>query len=339
MKEIRPSSLPRLAECPVFEGAEGFSEAASRGTKIDKAIRDIVAGSAMDETLTDEDKEVVRWGALELMALGKGAKVETREEYLAMHIPGISASGTADAVCEKQKWVADIKTGQVRNYREQLAAYALACMDASWDASWTAHVIYVDQRLVRSYEFTREQAERIVQGVVSLATSPLAVPKPCEYCAWCKHRDSCSALVTQSRTAIANVRSVNGDTLEIIRAQLTKDPETTAEFVRRWKFAEKEIAEPVMAQMKESIISGAEYPGWSLSSRQGGEYVELNDLQKIAEKATPLQVALAMGGKASGKQFRELCAMVGVEPDETAIRRGEPITYLRQTKTKTIKEN
>jgi len=39
-------------------------------------------------------------------------------------------------------------------------------------------------------------------------------------------------------------------------------------------------------------------------------------------------------GKMSGKQFRELCAQVGIEADETAIQRGAPTTYLRASKRK-----
>jgi hypothetical protein len=39
-----------------------------------------------------------------------------------MVVPGLSRPGTADAVCVEKKWVADIKSGQIRNYREQAMA-------------------------------------------------------------------------------------------------------------------------------------------------------------------------------------------------------------------------
>jgi hypothetical protein len=43
---------------------------------------------------------------------------------------------------------------------------------------------------------------------------------------------------------------------------------------------------------------------------------------------------LALGGKLSEKNYLELCANNGVEPDTTAIKAGSPITQLRQTKVK-----
>jgi hypothetical protein len=138
-KEISPSSLPKLAECALFEGAGGTSAAAERGTAIDLAIRNCISAEhdvaimgedadAIAVTFLGEDADAIAYGAEELTRLAKGSFVETREEYLAMAVPGLSKLGTADAVCKAEKWVADIKTGQVRNYREQLAAYALACM-------------------------------------------------------------------------------------------------------------------------------------------------------------------------------------------------------------------
>jgi hypothetical protein len=150
VSELRASSLPKLAECPVFVGAGGYSEAAARGTRIDEDIRDIIAGKAVEPAEAPENKEAITWGAQTLLAYADGSPVETREEYLQMDVPGLSRPGTADAVCVERRWVADIKTGQIRNYREQMAAYSLACMDAHWETSWTAHVVYVDQKVVRS---------------------------------------------------------------------------------------------------------------------------------------------------------------------------------------------
>jgi hypothetical protein len=199
MSELRASSLPKLAECPVFVGAGGYSEAAARGTRIDDYIRDAIADNAIPVRESAEDNAAIDWGFDTLRALADGSPIETREEYLQMDVPGLSRPGTADAVCVERRWVADIKTGQIRNYREQMAAYSLACMDAHWENAWTAHVVYVDQKVVRSYEFTREQAERIVGDVIGMATSPLARPTPCQYCDWCANKDKCKALVVQSQ--------------------------------------------------------------------------------------------------------------------------------------------
>ena len=339
MKEISPSMLPKLAECPAFVGASGASEAAARGTKLDEVIRELACGwdySAAAE-LPEEDKTACLWGAGKLKELAGQHKVETREEFLAMHVPQLSRVGTADAACWEGKWVADIKTGQLRNYREQLAAYALACMDARWEESWTAHVIYVDQQLVRSYEFSRDDAERIVDQVISRAASTLHRPMPCEYCDWCASKNDCPALVRQalamSREIWDRNPSKEGKTIEDLKRDITKEPARLSEFVRRWKWFDKEFGEPLSDELKQRLEAGDNIDGWSLTTRQGGEYVELAAAMPTLKQATPEQV-FAVVGKLSGKQFRELCAQVGVQADESAIQRGAPTTYLRASKRK-----
>ena len=133
-KEISPSTLPKLAECALFEGAGGTSSAAERGTAVDLAIRNLISAEN-DVAIVGEDAGAIAYGVDELTRLAKGSFIETREEYLAMAVPGLSKLGTADAVCKEQKWVADIKTGQVRDYRNQLQAYALACMEDNFETS------------------------------------------------------------------------------------------------------------------------------------------------------------------------------------------------------------
>ena len=54
---------------------------------------------------------------------------------------------------------ADLKTGQLRNYREQMAAYALGFMDATFRTEWTAHLLFCDQRQLVTHRFTYEEAK------------------------------------------------------------------------------------------------------------------------------------------------------------------------------------
>ena len=221
-KEISPSMLPKLDECPLFQGSDGTSSAANRGTRIDIEIRNFIVNSAFFKTdqhlkfglerlNTLEDYDSIAWGIEKLFELAHGSFIETREEYLAMAVPRLSKMGTADAICKDQKWVADIKTGQARNYKQQLAAYALACMEDNFASKWTAHVVYVDQRIVRSYEFTYDDAMNVIETIVEKSTSDSAMPVPCEYCSWCKHYNNCSAIVRQAESAIAIIPSGSGN--------------------------------------------------------------------------------------------------------------------------------
>jgi hypothetical protein len=280
------------------------------------------------------DIEAVEWGVATLQKLANGHPIETREEYLQMDVPGLSRPGTADAVCIGAKWVADIKTGQVRNYREQLAAYALACMDAHWEESWTAHVVYVDQQAVRSYEFTREQCERIVGEVIASATEPLAQPVPCEYCDWCANKNQCRALVTQSQTALADLADAGGETLDVIRERILADPAKHSDFVARFKWFTKEFGEPLTDALKERLLRGEEVDGWKLTNAASRRYVEPADAIPVIAKATPEQVYFATGGKISADKFLELAAQVGVEDAENLVKSAPGTTQMRQVKKK-----
>ncbi len=334
MKELSPSSAPKLAECAVFVGASGASAAAERGTALDRAIRLAMDGdTAPLDQLTGDDLTAATWGIETLRRLSGGEHVETREEYLAMAVPGLSKLGTADAICKRQRWVADIKTGQVRNYRQQLAAYALACMEDHFAESWTAHVIYVDQQLVRSYDFTRAEAEATTQRWISEATSADAKPTPCEYCQWCAHFNECGAITRQAESALALVKT-DGRTLDQIRAEIAADPLQMSVFAANWKTAEKHIAEPVIELLKQRLASGEEIPGWKVSTSEGREYVEAAAIAKASANVSKETLILALGGKMTGAKFREFCAAGGVEVDEAAIKTGSKITTLRQTKIK-----
>ena len=187
---VRPSALPKLAECRCYESAPGTSEAAARGTRLDAIIREQWVHSSPVE-LNAEDEAAVTFAFYTLKMLAAGMHVETREAELQAEvpIPGVKP-GTMDALCVAGCWLADFKTGQVRSYYAQMAAYALACMDAYFADEWTAHLIFVDQQQVVSHKFTYAEAENCVLDIVNAPK----VETPCEYCGWCGRFESCPAV-------------------------------------------------------------------------------------------------------------------------------------------------
>lgn len=201
---VRPSMLPKLQECRMFEGAPGTSAAASRGTHLDEIARKQweVYQKTGDSGLTwwmkehpmdlpAEDTQALDFAFNTLKLLSGGLAVETREEELqaAVPVPNVKA-GTMDALCIEGGWLADFKTGQIRSYHAQMAAYALACMDAYFADEWGTHLIFVDQKQVISHTFTRDEAEQLVTSIVNAPK----VETPCEYCGWCGKFESCPAV-------------------------------------------------------------------------------------------------------------------------------------------------
>ena len=326
--------LPKLEGCPVYVSQWTTSPAAERGTRVDRWIRDRIHIIMDHEPMPEEEKETVMWGVHKLLELAGDHNLECRETHLAMSVPALSKVGTADALCVAGGWLADIKTGQVRDYLAQAAAYSWACMERYFADYWVAHIIYVDQRLVRTYEFTIEEAEKITRRAIDRATWVHAKPTPCEYCDWCANKDTCSALVVQSKAALAEVASVNKDSLTIIRDRILADPHQLSDFAKRYKFFEKEMAEPLIDALKERLAAGDDIPGWKVSTSEGREYVEAAAIAKASANVSKETLILALGGKMTGAKFREFCAAGGVEVDEAAIKTGSKITTLRQTKTK-----
>lgn len=190
---IRPSALPKLACCRCYVSQSGTSEAAARGTRLDAILRSAWPNNVKAlEELEGDDLEAVRWGFQNLELLSCGAHVETLEENLQAVVPvdGIKA-GTMDALCVAGGWLADFKTGQVRDYAAQMAAYALACMDAYFADEWTSHLLFIDQKMTVSHRWTREEAEQLVLGIVNAPK----VETPCDYCGWCGAFESCPAVL------------------------------------------------------------------------------------------------------------------------------------------------
>lgn len=206
---IRPSSLPKLQECRCFVSKPSSSEAAARGTALDAIIRTAWAEGMtkvvqLAEPWTEEDAEACTFALQQLSLLSHGEFVETREEELQAVVPvdGVQA-GTMDALCIAGSWLADFKTGQIRDYAGQMAAYSLACMDAYFSDEWTSHLIFVDQKQVVSHHWTREEAEQLVTGIVNAPKEP----KLCDYCSWCGAFETCS-LVQRSASDVTSLELV-----------------------------------------------------------------------------------------------------------------------------------
>lgn len=233
---VRPSSLPKLAVCRCFVGKDGTSDAAERGTRLDAAIRKAVAaGTSVDPAdvdCVDEDIDACNWAIDELKTLQLSGKWETRESELQAVVPveGVKP-GTMDALNVEDATLADFKTGQVRNYREQMAAYALACMDAYFEDRWTCFLLFIDAKEVVTHIFTREEAEAIVIDVLMAKRKE----NPCEYCGWCARFDGeCPVYGTCGAVKAANA--------EVLNADLPKPTPALLSHPDEWPESVKELA-------------------------------------------------------------------------------------------------
>ena len=133
---LRPSNLPKLAICACFEPDANVGPAAERGTKLDGVFRRRMLGDKSDDTAVEKDElDAVDWAINTLRAIAGTAEIITAEDRCKIECLGLT--GTADAWLPELGMSADLKTGQLRNYREQMAAYALGFIDATFRPEWT----------------------------------------------------------------------------------------------------------------------------------------------------------------------------------------------------------
>jgi len=104
--------------------------------------------------------------------------------------------------------LADLKTGSVREYRPQLTVYALALMQREGVEEVLCHELYSELTWANVYTVTKDEAERLINKIVSMKKNPTKSPACCEYCNWCKHQLHCTALNSTAMTVAERCEEV-----------------------------------------------------------------------------------------------------------------------------------
>lgn len=277
---LRPSMLPKLAECIHYRSEADAGEAAARGNKLDGVFRAVLAGENVDvSALTDDEREAVKWAVETARAYSGGDHIETREDHLKVSIFGME--GTADAFCEPH-WIADLKTGIRRNYLEQQAAYALGFMEQTFTDEMTVYLLYCDLQEVDRLHFTIDEARAIVRGVLARVNDGLP-PQRNDYCGWCAKRFECEARKEAVTLTLG-----------------TKDWPQVMEQADSAKIRDFLLAINVVEDMgthgrdilKQRIITGEKIKGVSMSSRRGSRRILVTDLQAAIENDPTATLAL-----------------------------------------------
>jgi hypothetical protein len=327
---LRPSNLPKLAVCPCYESHPNAGSAAARGSSLDTIFRARMAGDPAPLDLvhppTEDDLAAVEWAVTMITALSSGTPILTRENECRVAVPGFDHIGTADAVMPERLAHADLKTGQKRNYREQMAAYALGLMEQHFASEWTAHLLFCDQREVVTHRFTFEEAHQIVAAVVAAWSNPDKQPTICDYCNWCAKADTCSARLTLAAQAVCTIEpAFNFETVLADNNNLGRF--LTACYVLD---AFREKAETAA---KQRLQAGATIPGWKLTSRRGSQFIRHEDMATCVERFGLNQV-LASYGSMSASKLRELWERSTDVPfPEELIKHGPATVSLRAAST------
>jgi hypothetical protein len=333
---IRHSLLPKLAECPCYESKKGEAgPAAQRGTLLDGRFREaLVTGELNEVDLTKDDIKAVKWAVKQVKKIAGGNPIITEENLLKVKTPGIDHIGTEDCRIPEIQTSLDLKTGQIRSYFSQMAAYAWGNMEANFCEEWTCYLIFCDQKEVVEHKFTLAKAQEVVEGIINEYVNPEKLPSVCQYCSWCAKKDFCSAVV--GPVVEANNLMDSTQNLAVLREEIANDPVRLSRFLEINKMFESELVKPLKEVAKEKLEAGEELQGWKLSQVKGSEYFDRLSIVRaaISGKWSLDDLVDALGGTMSSSTFRELCEKYRTPVIEEESKRKDGFSKMIQAKNK-----
>lgn len=339
MELLRPSLLPKLAQCPCFVSSPDAGEAAERGTRMDTAFRDLLMGVdefRACEHLEADEKDAVLWAVQTVRMLCSGEEVvvdKKRCSFPQWH-PRVTG-GEADGICPMLGKLFDLKSGQIRNYWEQQASYAKSIMEREFLDEITCHLLFCDQRQIVTRKFTYQEAVSIVNGVVDSVDRGDG-PRLCEYCGWCAAQDTCQLRNQAAGEALTLAAS---GALEESFAVISQDPVKLADFITKAGILESYV-EKGKKKILEYLTDGKEVPGFKRFSCKGKTTASPEDVAKYATWIGVPKLLKAYGSL-SAATFRKLFteALPEQQFPEELVKTGAGYSYVKQTPVPKIKTN
>ena len=341
MSAIRHSALDKLDLCPCFESNPVSGPAAERGNRMDPAFRGLLMGDRQAFlALTEDEQDSVMWAVTTAKELAEGHEIVADEALLKVVTPHLSHVGTEDSRVEAKSLSMDLKSGQLRSYHKQQAAYALGNMARTFATEWECVLLFCDLREVVHYRYTYEEADAWVRGIVESATDPNRKPCANEYCSWCVKKDTCPARTGPIVETLAVVESQpTAVSLEALKAGLLADPERLGAFLTTNAIFE-DFVDDLKTKAKALMLHAhTVVPGWKIQTEAGREHFDRIAIVSAAVtgKSGLDDLVANCGGKMTGTKFREWCAKMGVPVQEKQAIVGKEIVKLVADKKKARK--
>jgi hypothetical protein len=318
---LRPSNLPKLKLCAWYRPQEEPSEAAARGTSVDKIYRQILTGLKDFPDGTAADIQAADWAANQTDEVTGENSPVARKEDCQVRIPGFPNPGEVDALCPKLFCSFDLKTGQYYDYELQMAAYAWGLMERFFANNWTTWLLFCDLRHVYHYTFGYYQARRLVLEVrarYEAAAAPVFNP----YCGWCANAGECPVLINRANQVLALIEKPKFDFQALLA-----NPQRLGYFLSACRAVEP-YQQQAQDRAKEYLRSKTDVPGWSLVTRTPSKFVEPLTVVPLAEKLGAARV-LKEYSHLSAAKYEKLCVEAGLSPDSAAVKQGAGAMYLR----------
>lgn len=276
---------------------------------MDGVFRSLLGGSfiAWAPETSQDDREAIEWAVARVRLFAGSDAVQSEESDLFVEMLGMQ--GTADYAVPVQRCSGDLKSGQVRNYDEQQAAYAVGFMEREFVSEWTTHLLFCDERQVVTRKWTLESATALIAPILARVKTQGIAPTPCDYCGWCAHRWTCKERLEPMSILLTGAPgNLDLATIKAHPEDLARVLDITHEITR-----EDGLHDELRRSALAHIIGGAAVPGWSMSSGRKSETVPATMLGENYGNKNPLKdggSARVLGalGNVTGKAFRTLWA-------------------------------
>lgn len=315
---IRHSSLPKLAQCACYESASGESSpAAARGTKMDEAFRFALNGDPTKITSLDneDDQKAVCWAVYQVTQIAGDRHIISDEEQLKVKTPGIDHIGTEDCRIPSLCISCDLKSGQVRDYENQMMAYAYGNMAREFCDEWTCYLIFCDQQRIVKHSFNYEEAKAGVEEILAKANDPDKKPTPCEYCKWCANSQTCQALAVAANDTLEIVDNDIQANLAQLKEFLAADPERLSVFLKKANIFNSELVDWAKDLIRERLTNNEPVVGYKLQNSKGIEYCGAEAIYSATETLSKFEIIDLFGGKIKAADLREFAEKKGIPFD------------------------
>jgi len=328
----RPSSLPMVAQCSSFEAGGGaFADEGVERHKYFAALgrANVTEVEARAEQLPEDDQDGVNWAFNYVNAHASKDFPIQWETTLHFRDENFEAiyGGTPDAVCGFE--IFDLKWRE-RDYRAQMAAYALMLLlDQDFDRV-RVHVLFAESQKAVVYDFTIEEALAVLTPIHARIFN--GEPEtPCDYCGWCSRALTCPAL-NQRAQAVAAGRE--DWALQQYHTSAIASPIEMGKALRLARFLKKWIAAVEHHAREMAVVRGEQIPGASVKSRQGkqtcADVEEAYRLSGLPPEHFLAACDLRLNGSKSGRKgLIDIFAEVNVKTKASAkrelLKRLEPV--------------
>lgn len=271
---MSPSSLPAKNICPRYQGSKTAGHAAQRGTIQHMALEDAFKGRPISVGLEPDEVE----------------NVEYAYQFIKSCVEKELAKNVADGQSEVQVSISDsqfnevsfgtidfgigdvifdYKSGRMRNYTEQMTAYAVGWCQEMGLQKVKVYEVYGREKRYRHYVVDASDGVKLIEEIKAKVDDKTLPPVLCEYCGWCAKKDRCKVRVGSidqvSKLMVPETK------LEVISPAKATDEQLpqlkeVADVIKSW-------AKDVDDELKSRLDAGKEIDGWEMVEKNGGAFI------------------------------------------------------------------